>query len=216
MKKQFVVLGCGRFGMSVAMKLADLGAEVMAVDKNEDVIQSLSERVTFAVQADLTDENSMQALGIRNFDVAVVGIGTEIQSSIMVTLMLKEMGIKQIIAKAHNELHAKMLYKIGADRVILPEREMGIRIAKNLMSSKLIDHIELAPEYSIAEMEVLKEWVGKSIMKLDLRAKSGINILAIRRGMDVNIAVTPEEIILEHDLLIVVGHNDALKKLGNF
>ncbi len=130
MDKQFVVIGCGRFGSSVALKLTELGSEVMVVDNNEDTIQSISDKVIHAVQADATDENSINALGIRNFDVAIITIGSNIQSSILVTLMVKELGVKHIIAKAMNELHAKVLYRIGADRVVFPEREMGVRIAK--------------------------------------------------------------------------------------
>jgi len=216
MKKQFVVLGCGRFGLGVALKLADLGAEVMVVDKNEEAIQNVSERVTFAVQADLTDENSIRTLGIRNFDVAIVAIGTDMQSSILVTLMVKEMGIKLIIAKAHNELHAKVLYKIGADRVVLPEREMGIRIAKNLMSANFLDYVELAPDYSIVELIALKEWEHKTLLQNDLRAKYSINVMAIRRGMDINIAVSPDELIEPNDVLIVIGNNKDLKKIERF
>jgi len=216
MKKQFVVLGCGRFGLGVALKLADLGAEVMVVDKNEEAIQNVSERVTFAVQADLTDENSIRTLGIRNFDVAIVAIGTDMQSSILVTLMVKEMGIKLIIAKAHNELHAKVLYKIGADRVVLPEREMGIRIAKNLMSANFLDYVELAPDYSIVELIALKEWEHKTLLQNELRAKYSINVMAIRRGMDINIAVSPDELIEPNDVLIVIGNNKDLKKIERF
>lgn len=216
MKKQFVVLGCGRFGTGVALKLADLGAEVMVVDKNEEIIQTISERVTFAIQADLTDENSIRTLGIRNFDVAIVAIGTDMQSSILVTLMVKEMGIKLIIAKAHNELHAKVLYKIGADRVVLPEREMGIRIAKNLMSANFLDYVELAPDYSIVELVALKEWHHKTLMDCELRSKFGINVMAIRRGLDISIAVSPDEIIEPNDVLIVIGNNHDLKKIERF
>jgi trk system potassium uptake protein TrkA len=216
MKKQFVVLGCGRFGAGVALKLADLGAEVMVVDKSEEIIQTISERVTFAIQADLTDENSIRTLGIRNFDVAIVAIGTDMQSSILVTLMVKEMGIKLIIAKAHNELHAKVLYKIGADRVVLPEREMGIRIAKNLMSANFLDHVELAPDYSIVELVALKEWHHRTLIECDLRTKYGINVMAIRRGIDISIAISPEDTIEPNDVLIVIGNNADLKKIERF
>lgn len=146
MNKQFVIIGCGRFGSSVAKKLNELGCEVMAVDASEETIQNIADSVTHAVQADATDENALKAIGIRNFDVAVITIGANIQASIMVTLMVKELGIKHIVAKAQNEMHAKVLYKIGADRVVFPEREMGVRIAKNLVSNKILDYIELSEE----------------------------------------------------------------------
>ncbi len=213
MKKQFVVLGAGRFGSSVAMKLMDLGQEVMVVDNNEDTIQALADKVTYAVQADVTDENAIPALGIRNFDTAVVTIGSNIQASILATLMVKELGIKQIVAKAQTEMHAKVLYKIGADRVVFPEREMGIRVAKNLTSSNVMDFIELAPEYSIVEIAPLFEWIGKSIIELDLRGKYGLNVMAIRKGADINISVMPKDVIESGDVLVVIGHNEDLKKV---
>ncbi|MBN2259529.1 MAG: TrkA family potassium uptake protein [Clostridiales bacterium] len=215
MKKQFAVIGCGRFGTSVATKLAELGSEVMVVDKNEDVIQQLSDTVTYAVQADATDENALKSLGIRNFDVAIVTIGGDIQASILVTLMIKELGVKHIIAKAQNDLHAKVLYRIGADRVVFPEREMGIRIAKNLISDNILDFIELAPEYSIVEIIALDEWLGKSLKELNIRAQYGINVMAIKNGLNINIAINANEIIKNGDVLVVIGHNDDLNQLSH-
>jgi len=213
MKKQFVIFGCGRFGSSVGEKLTELGSEVMVVDKNEETVQKMSEIVTYAVQADATDERSIKALGINNFDVAVVTIGADIQSSILVTLMLKELGVKHIVAKAQNELHAKVLYKIGADRVVFPEREMGVRIAKNLVSNNILEYIELAPDYSIVEVMVLDDWVGKTLLDLNMRAHFGINVMAIKNGEDINIAVRAEDVIQENDVLVVIGHNDDIKKI---
>ncbi len=213
MKKQFVILGAGRFGSSVAIKLMDFGQEVMVVDSNEDTVQNLADKVTYAVQVDVTDENAIRSLGIRNFDTAVVTIGSNIQASILATLMIKELGIKTIVAKAQTEMHAKVLYKIGADRVVFPEREMGIRVAKNLTSSNVMDFIELAPEYSIVEIAPLSEWIGKSIIELDLRGKHGLNVMAIRKGPDINISVMPTNVIESGDVLIVIGHNENLKKV---
>ncbi len=213
MDKQFVVIGCGRFGSSVALKLTELGSEVMVVDNNEDTIQSISDKVIHAVQADATDENSINALGIRNFDVAIITIGSNIQSSILVTLMVKELGVKHIIAKAMNELHAKVLYRIGADRVVFPEREMGVRIAKNLVSSNILEYIELAPDYSIVEVVALDQWVGKSLIDLNMRANYGINVMAIKQGTEIDIAVYANTVIAEGDVLVVIGHNDDLKKI---
>lgn len=213
MKKQFVIIGCGRFGTSVAQKLTELGSEVMVVDRNEETIQNISDEVTYAVQADATDENALKSLGIRNFDVAVITIGQDIQSSILVTLMVKELGVKHIVAKAQNSLHAKVLYRIGADRVVFPEREMGMRIAKNLVSDNILDYIELAPDYSIVEVIALDEWVGKSLKELNIRARYGINVMAIKNGLDINIAVDADETINEGDILVVIGHNDDLNKI---
>ncbi len=213
MKKQFVAIGCGRFGSSVALKLMELGYEVMVVDKNEETIQNIADKVTYAVQADATDENTIKSLGIRNFDVAIISIGANIQSSILVTLMAKELGVKYVVAKAQNELHGKVLYKIGADRVVFPEREMGIRIANNLVSDNILDYIELAPDYSIMEVVALPEWLGKSLKEINMRSTYGINVMAIKHGLDINIAVGPDDQIKEGDVLVVIGHNDDLKNI---
>nr|WP_330387083.1 TrkA family potassium uptake protein [Acidaminobacter hydrogenoformans] len=213
LKKQYVVIGCGRFGSSVAMKLTELGEEVMVVDKNEEIIQTISESVTYAVQADATDEQTIRSLGIRNFDVAVVTIGSDIQSSILITLMCKELGVKYVISKAQNELHGKVLYKTGADRVVFPEREMGVKIAKNLVSDNILDYIELAPDYSIVEIVALERWIGKNLRQLNIRARYGVNVMAIKQGYDIKVAVGPEDVIREGDVLVVIGHNDDLNRI---
>ncbi len=213
MKKQFVIIGCGRFGSSVAKTLYDMGYEVLAVDTNEEIIQNIADHVTHAVQADATDENSIKSLGIRNFDVAVVTIGSNIQSSILITLMVKELGVKYVVTKAQNELHAKVLYKIGADRVVFPEREMGIRVAHNLVSSNIMDYIELAPDYSIVEVAALDEWVGQNLRDINMRAKYGVNVMAIKHGPNINISPSALDIIEEDDVLVVIGHNDDISKI---
>lgn len=213
MKKQFVIIGCGRFGSSVSKTLCNMGYEVLVVDRNEETIQGIADQVTHAVQADATDENSIKSLGIRNFDVAVVTIGSNIQSSILVTLMVKELGVKYVVAKAQNELHAKVLYKIGADRVVFPEREMGVRVAHNLVSSNIMDYIELAPDYSIVEIATLEEWIGKSLRELNMRSTYGINVMAIKHGPDIDISPRATDLIEEGDVLVVIGHNDDLQKI---
>lgn len=213
MKRQFVVIGCGRFGTSVALKLNELGSEVMVVDNNEEIIQDISEYVTHAVQADATDENTIRSLGIRNFDVAVVTIGSDIQSSILITLMCKELGVKYVVAKAQNELHAKVLYKIGADRVVFPEREMGIRIAKNLVYDNILDYVELDPRYGIAEVIAPEEWVGSTIKELDIRNKYHLNILGIKHGADLDVQFNPDDEITEGTVLVVIGGNTDINKL---
>ena len=213
MVKQFVVIGCGRFGQSVAIKLAELGCDVMVVDENEEVIQSLADKVTYAVQADATDENTIKALGIRNFDVAIVTIGSYIQASILVTLLVKELGVKHIVAKAQNPAHAKVLYKIGANRVVFPEKEMGVKVAKSLVSSNVLDLIDLAPEYSILEIKVLDEWIGKSLVDINMRRAYQVSVIAIRHDDDVDINVEPDRLLLSNDILIVIGNNKDLKKI---
>lgn len=211
--KQFVVIGCGRFGTSVAETLYNLGYDVLAIDKNEEKVQEIADKVTHAVQADAIDENTLKTLGLRNFDVAVVTIGSDLQASIMATLITKELGIKLVIAKAQNELHAKVLEKTGADKVVFPERDMGSRVARNLVSSNILDYIEFAPDYSIVEVTAIKEWEGKTLNQLKLPNNYGINVIAIKHGQDINISPYADDIIEKNDVLIVIGHNKDLRNL---
>ena len=211
--KEFVIIGLGRFGSSIAKTLYSLGNDVLAIDRDEDVVQEISDSVTHAVQLDATDENALRSLGIRNFDVAVVTIGDNIQSSVMATLLVKELGVKYIIAKGHSDLHAKVLYKIGADRVILPEKDMGIRVAHNLVSANILDYIELSEDYSVMEIQVLKEWSGKTLKELKLRSKYGINVMAIKRGDEVNLSPAADDIIEENDIIVAIGSAEDLNKL---
>ncbi|WP_139904350.1 potassium channel family protein [Clostridium thermarum] len=214
-KKQYVVIGLGRFGASVAKTLYSLGNDVLAIDSEESLVQEISDSVTHAVQMDATDESALRSLGIKNFDVAVVTIGSDIQSSAMITLLIKELGVKYLIAKAQNELHAKLLSKIGADRVILPERDMGIRVAHNLISSNILDYIELSPDYSIAEIVSPKEWSGKSLRELNARARYGINIMAIKREDGVNIAPGADDEIQDGDIILAIGGSEELSRIEN-
>jgi trk system potassium uptake protein len=214
-KKQYVVIGLGRFGASVAKTLYSLGHDVLVIDSNEDAIDEIADSVTHAVQMDAIDEGALRSLGIKNFDVAVITIGTDIQSSIMVALLVKELGVKHIIAKAHNELHAKVLYKIGVDRVVLPERDMGVRIAHNLISSNILDYIDLSPDYSIVEIVSPKEWDGKTLRELNVRANYGINIMAIKRENGINISPGADDLIEPEDVIVAIGGSEELRKLEN-
>lgn len=211
--KQFVIFGLGRFGISLATTLSEAGYEVMVVDKSEERVQEIAPFVTHAVQADAADMDTLKSLGIRNFDVAIVAIGKDIQSSIMTTLLLKELGIPYVVAKASSEIHERVLRKIGADRIILPEQEMGIRIANNLISGNILDHIQLSSEYSIIEMGILPEWRGKSIIELDPRGVYGINIIAVQRGGAIDISPSPNYILEQEDILVVVGSNKQIQIL---
>ena len=212
-KKQFLIIGLGRFGSSIAKTIYELGHDVLAIDKDEEKVQEISDYVTHAVQMDSTDESILKTLGVTNFDVAVVTIGSNLQDSVMATLILKELGVKYIIAKANNELHAKVLTKIGADKVVLPERDMGTRVAHNLVSSNILDYIELSEEYSILETEAIKEWFNKSLKEIEIRKKHGINVVAIKRGDKVNISPSAEDIIKENDVLVAIG---SVKDLNKF
>jgi len=213
--KQFVVIGIGRFGKAVAERLYELGHEVLAIDTDEEAIQKISDKVTHAVTADAADESVLRSLGVRNFDVGVVSISSDIQSSIIITLMLKELGVGYVVAKAKDELHAKVLLRIGADRVVFPERDMGERVAHNLIATNILEYIELSPEHSIIEFAVLQSWVGKDLRDLNLRAKYGVTVVAIRNINDDKINISPkaDNEIKEGDVLIVIGDNDDLKKL---
>ncbi len=212
-KKQFIVIGCGRFGSSIAKTLYNMGHDVLAIDHNEEIVQDISDEVTHSVQADATDEAVLKSLGVRNFDVAIVTIGSNIQSSIMVTSIIKELGINHVVAKAQNEIHSKILFKIGADRVVFPERDMGTRVAHNLISSNILDYIELSSDYSIMEITAFDEWIGKTLLQLNIRSRFGLNVMAIKQGAEINISPMANDIIKKDDVLIVVGHNKAFKKL---
>jgi len=215
--RQFLVVGLGRFGSSLARTLYNLGYDVLGIDRDEEIIQNIANDITHAVQADATDENTLKALGVRNFDVAIVSIGDDIQSSILITIMLKEMGIKYVVAKAQSQLHGKVLYKVGADRVVFPERDMGVRVAHNLISSNILDYIELSPDYSIVEIASVPEWYNKSLGQLDMRRKYGLNVMAIKRDNN-NVIISPhaEVVILKDDILVVVGHKEDIEKLEKY
>ncbi len=212
-KKQFVVIGLGRFGSTLAKTVYELGHDVLAIDKDEEKVQDIADHVTHAIQMDATDENALKNVGLRNFDVAVVTIGSDIQASIMATLLTKEMEVNFIIAKAHNEQHAKVLDKIGADKVILPEQDMGVRVAHNLVSSNILDYIELSSEYSIMEIEALDEWDSKSLKDLELRKKYGINIVAIKDGKNINVSPNADDMIKKGDIIVALGSVSDLRKL---
>ncbi|WP_297135078.1 potassium channel family protein [Terrisporobacter sp.] len=211
--KQYIVIGCGRFGSSLATTMNLLGHQVMAIDKNEEVIQNLSDKVTHVAVVDVTDELALRSLGLGNFDVAIIAIGSDIRASIMATLIAKEMGVEQVVCKAKDELQAKVLYKIGADRVVFPERDMGIRVAHNLVSDNILDHIELDPEYSIMEIVTPNKWVGKTLIELDLRAKYEITILAIKNGDKINVIPSPEEQLQQNSILVVIGKNSNISTI---
>lgn len=211
--RQFVVIGCGRFGESVAKTLYKLGYDVLAVDKNMDIVQEISEHVTHAIQADAEDENALRAIGIRNFDIAVIAIGSNIQASIMATLIVKELGIKTVIAKAQSVIHGKVLNKIGADKVVFPERDMGVRVAHNIISPNILDVIELMPDYSIIEVVALKEWENKALNDLKLPSKMGVSVMAIKTGEKINVTPYANDVIKPGDVVILLGHNDNLRKI---
>lgn len=211
--KQFAVIGLGRFGTSVAKTLSKMGYDVLAVDTNEEKVNNIMESVTHAVQVDAMDEQALKALGIRNFDVVIVAIGQDVQSNILVTVMLKDMGVKNVVAKAVTELHGKVLERIGTDKVVFPERDMGVRVAHALVSKNILDQINISPDYSIVELIAPEEFIGKTLAEGAIRMKHGVTILAIRRGNDVIISPGAKQLIEEGDVLVIVGRNERLKDL---
>lgn len=212
-KKQVVVVGLGRFGSSVCMELYKLGHEVMALDMDPDKVEDIAEYASQASVADATDKTQLKALGVRNFDQAIIAIGDDLQASVLCTLMLKEIGLEKVWVKARDIQHKKILEKVGADRVIQPEYEMGIRVAHHVDSEKIVDYIDLSKDYSIVEMAATKKIAGKSLLQLDIRVKFNCIILAFKRGEDVNIAPRPDDVVREGDLLVVMGHRNDLKRL---
>ncbi|WP_336823351.1 TrkA family potassium uptake protein [Sporosarcina sp. USHLN248] len=205
MKKEFVVIGLGRFGGSIVNELVKLNAEVMAIDIDPERVEDYAQIATQAVRADTTDESALRSLGIRNFEHVVIAIGENIQSSILTTLILKEIGVKKITVKAQNDYHEKVLRKIGADQVVHPERDMGIRIANNMVSNNILDYLELSDEYSIVEIKANEKLAGYTLIDLDIRAKYGVNIVAIKRSSQILVSPQAIEEIRLNDILIVIG-----------
>lgn len=213
--RQFAIIGIGHFGASIATTLFEMGYDVLAIDINEDRVQEITDRVTHAVQADSTNENALLALGVKNFDVGIVSIGQDIQSNILTTLILIEMGVKEVVAKARTELHGKVLHRIGADRVIFPERDMGVRVAHNLVSANILDYIELSPDFSVAEIVSPTSFAGKTLLDLNLRARFGVNVIALKNGEDINLTPSGDDVIEKGGILVVVGKNDRLRQMEN-
>lgn len=211
--KSFAVIGCGRFGSSLARTLYELGHEVMALDANEEIIQELSDEVTHGVVVDVMDEFALKELGLSNFDVVVVSIGSNIEASIMATIIVKELGAKKVIAKASSDFQGKILAKVGADKVIFPERDMGVRVAHNLVSTNILEFIELSPDYGIIEIAALMTWVGKSLNHLQLPSKHKINIIAIKNKDTINITPESDYVIKEDDTLVVIASTNAINKI---
>lgn len=212
MAQQFAVIGLGRFGMSVARTLSELGQEVFAIDVDEDKVQRIAPVVTHAVVADVTDIEAMRSIGIRNVDVAVITVGSEVKASMVGTMVLRELGVRTIVAKANDDLHGKILEKLGADRVVYPERDGGSRLARVLTSTNLIEQIDLDPDYSIVEMTVPPSLAGRSLAELSVRARFGVYVMAIKSSDVMTVAPGADDVIHEDDVLVVIGRNDRLQR----
>lgn len=214
MRKQYAVFGLGSFGESVAVTLQELGCEVVVVDNHMERIENISPHVSYAVQADIEDPEVIRSLGARNLDGVVVAVADDMEASIMATLVSKEIGVPYVLAKAKNDLHAKVLKKIGADSIIFPEKEIGQSVARNLVSGEFVDWISLSPDYSITEIAVPEKWIGKSLSEIDVRRTKDVNVVGVRIGEKIQVTIDPEEPLQKEMMLIMIGSNEALEKFG--
>ncbi len=214
-RRQYLILGAGKFGSALAVRLQELNQEVMVVDKDKANVQNLSNVIDHVFEGDVNNEVVLDRIGVNNFDVVVVSVGDDIQTSLMVTVTLKEMGVEKIVAKAKNDLHAKALYKIGATRVVFPEQEMGYRVAQNLVNKSIIDSVSLSPGYTMIEIEVPEDWYNRSVVDINIRKNYNLNIVAIKNQNDINIAISPNTIFRKGDTALVIGLEKDTQKLGS-
>lgn len=208
--KSYIVIGLGRFGIEVSRQLCALGCEVLAMDVRNELVQQMANDVTHAVVGDARDKDVLKALGVRNLDCAIVAIGDDLAASVLVTMNLQELGLPYIVCKAHDETHRRVLEKLGADRVVIPEQENAARLARNLSSPNVLDYIELSQDYGILEIPAPRSWRNKSLVELDVRAQLGVNILAVRRNGGIDVSPAANYTILEGDILVVLGSSHAL------
>lgn len=212
-KKQYAVLGLGNFGTSVALTLQNLGCDVIAADNNMERVQKIADMVSYAVKGDIDEAEFIRTLGVRNMDGVIIAVSENRESSIMATLLVKEEGAPYILAKANDKRHAAILMKIGADAIVYPEREMGARVAKNLVSTEFADWITLSPDYSMIETEIPKKWVGKTLRQLEVRKQHEVSVVGYIDEGGVELNPDPDETLKDDIILILVGSNLALQKL---
>ncbi|KOR82582.1 potassium channel family protein [Paenibacillus solani] len=210
--KQFAIIGLGRFGASLGLELMEQGYEVLGIDRNEEVVEDMSELLTHTVVADATDEEVLKSLGIRNFDCGIVAIGNDIQMSILSAILLKELGVGMVVAKAISVLHGRALERLGVDRVIFPERDMGIRVAHQLVTPNLLDYIELSKEYSIVELSVPQCLDGKMLGEINRRVNYSCTIVAIQKQTGVIVAPTAMDVLNAGDIMVMIGDNDNIDR----
>lgn len=211
-RKEFAVFGLGEFGRSVALTLARNGCQVLAVDKVVEKVQDIADYVTHAFRADVADPEALRSLGLNNLDGVVIAIGENLEASIMATIVTKECGVPYVLAKAHNDIHGMVLERVGADKVIFPERAMGYRTARNLISGNFIDTMELSTSFSMVEIATPRDWIGKTLRELNLRSL-GLNVIARKEGEAIITHLDPDRPSVEEDTYIILGENEALEKL---
>ena len=212
-RKSYAIFGLGRYGRAVALELTAGGAEVLAIDRNESTVNALASDIPLCKCADVTDPDVLRQLDIGSFDTVIVAMAESLESSVMAVMLCKEMGVKNVIVKCGSDMHRKILSRVGADQVVFPESESGIRLAKNLLSAGFVDLLELAKDVSMVEINVRPEWIGKNLMDLHLRRKYGINVVAIRHGEDLQINVDPEKPLTKDARLLVIANPARLGKL---
>ena len=212
-KKTYAVFGLGRYGTAVAKELVENGMEVIAIDSEQKIVNDMAAYLPVCKCADVTDAEVISRLGIGNIDTVIVCMASNLEASVMAVTLCKEAGVKTVVAKCANEMQQKILLRVGADQVVFPENESGIRLAKNLLSSGFIDMISLSKDVSIVEIDVKKEWCGKNLIELNLRKKYGFNIVAIKKGENINANITPEQVLDAQTTLIVIANTSKLGKL---
>ena len=215
MEKQYAVLGMGSFGESVALTLENMGCDVLVMDDSYEKIQDISDKVSYAMKADVADPDALQALGGKNLDGVVVAVSENLEAGIMATMLCKEMGIPLVVAKAKNKLQGAILKRVGADRIVYPEIEMGSRVAKSLVSREFMDWIELSNDYSMVEIAVPDKWVGRTLVDINVRERLGINVVGIIINWKIDVTLDPQKPLPEGGILIVIGANDVLEKFDS-
>ena len=213
MEKTYAVFGLGRYGTAVAKERVENGMEVIAVDSDERIVNAAADELPICKCADITDPDVIRQLAIANVDVVIIAMANNLEASVMAVTLCKEVGVEMVIAKCANEMHQKILTRVGADKVVFPENESGIRLAKNLLSSGFVDMVSLAKNVSMIELDVKPEWVGKNLIELNLRKKYSINVVALRKGDMVSVDIDPHAQLLESDKLIVIANTEKLAKL---
>ena len=215
MEKQYAVLGMGSFGESVALTLENMGCDVLVMDDSYEKIQDISDKVSYAMKADISDPDALQALGGKNLDGVVVAVSENLEAGSMATMLCKEMGIPLVVAKAKNKLQGAILKRVGADRIVYPEIEMGSRVAKSLVSREFMDWIELSNDYSMVEIAVPDKWVGRTLVDINVRERLGINVVGIIVNGKIDVTLDPQKPLPEGGILIVIGANDVLEKFDS-
>ena len=208
--KSYIVVGLGRFGSEAARKLFELGCEVLAIDRDSNLVQQISNDVTQAVVGDAGDKEVLRALGAAEFDCAIVAIGGSLGDSVLATMNLKELGVPYVVCKAHDETHRQVLLKLGANKLVIPEQEQASRLARNLSSPNVLDYIELSDDYGIIEVPAPNAWLGKSLKNLNVRAKLGVNIIAVKQNKRINVSPGADYEIQPGDVMVILGGTDEL------